>query len=89
MLLHPVLESMPCCGMQHVKQYANLHIMAGLAMHYGEIRVWGQIVHRSRRFFAPGAAEEIWAEFSPALGNIFTPQFLEVSHEVGHCLLSG
>ena len=47
-------------------------------MYYGEIRTWAQIVHRSRRFFSPEAAQEIWLELSPALGNIFTPQCLEV-----------
>lgn len=50
-------------------------------MHYGEIRTWAQVVHRSRRFFAPEAAQEVWDEFSPALGNIFTPQCLEVHYK--------
>ena len=51
---------------------------AGLAMLYGELGTWVKLVHRSRRFFAPGAAEEIWEEFSPALADIFTPHCLEV-----------
>ena len=68
---------------------SHAHVPAGLAMHFGEVRMWAQLIHRCRRFFPSGAAGEIWAEFSPALGNILTPQCLEVACHLLHaCVLS-
>ena len=53
-------------------------------MHYGEQRVWGQIIHRSRRFFPLEAAQEIWEEFSPAMSNVFMPESMEVASAITH-----
>ncbi|KAK9792661.1 hypothetical protein WJX73_001340 [Symbiochloris irregularis] len=50
---------------------------SGLAMYFGEQNALSGIIHRSRRFFAPDAAQEIWDAFSPALSNMLTPQCLE------------
>ena len=32
-----------------------------------------KLVHRSRRFFPPGAAQEIWADFGPVIANVQHP----------------
>ena len=37
-----------------------------------------RVVHRARRFFAPGAASEIWAEFGPKLQNPLLAGSMEV-----------
>ena len=37
-----------------------------------------RVVHRARRFFAPGAASEIWAEFGPQLQNPLLAGSMEV-----------
>lgn len=36
-----------------------------------------RVIHRSRRFFPPGSAEEIWAEFGPKLRDQQHPQAFE------------
>jgi len=36
------------------------------------------VIHRARRFFAPGAAAEIWAAFGPRLGNPLLAESMEV-----------
>jgi len=37
-----------------------------------------RVIHRARRFFAPGAAAEIWATFGPRLGNPLLAESMEV-----------
>lgn len=37
-----------------------------------------KVVHRGRRFFAPGAAAEIWAELRPLLDDDQKPECFEV-----------
>ena len=81
----PVLVALPVHA--HLPQLMEICWLEGLAMHYGEIRSWAQVVHRSRRFFVDTAAQDIWAHFSPALSNVFTPQCLEVSAAKQWCLL--
>ena len=48
-------------------------------------------MHRARRFFAPGAASEIWAEFGPQLQNPLLAGSMEVRlacglHALAHVL---
>ena len=47
-------------------------------MHLGQLRTYTMLIHRCRRFFPPGADEEIWDACWPAMPHIFLPQSFEV-----------
>jgi hypothetical protein len=50
---------------------------AGAGVCEARRRALVQVVHRSRRFFPPGSAAQIWAEFGPALRDQTTPNCFE------------
>ena len=47
-------------------------------MHSAQVRTYGLLIHRCRRFFPPGSDAAIWHAWWPALPQLFQPQSFEV-----------